>query len=398
MTKYATVKGKMGPPTRKQNARALRRRRRKALRRARGPAPTAGARFGGTIRTGDQDQANFRQALLYPFSPSAIGARVPDSYAMPSVAYHLRTQVSLTNSAQGALIGAFYPSPCLTLQLPTGTQTGLATFTQNTNVHYLTSPSTLATALTEYRTVAWGIKFVPKNTYSSVKGKIVLAVVPTTNNAPSWNTLETVTATDNDVIGEYICGIKFTGNYATTWTNLPSARCFSATELLDKEVQVVGVPMTAGFYDYKGTTDRSVLPWAAGQVLADEGVFNNTTGLVNATAGGRKDVASVRGGSAILFYLSGGNASVNDFDVDIIYHLEGTPNLTASTGAQMTPSSLRVEHGSTQTVEKALSVAHAAVNVVRTVAAPSSNAAAIGGALMRAAISRSMQPHIPRLL
>lgn len=317
--------------------------------------------------------AQFKLALSNPFSPKAIGVRVVDAYALPSVTYHVRGSFSPTTDVSGTWAGMLLPSPCLSLLRMVGLGSGnLTQFTQNVTAYYASSPTALSNVLTEYRTVAWGIRLVPKDTAFSAKGKYTVAVVPTSRNAPSWNTLETVTAASFDTISYYLAGVNGSGSASQSWVNLPSARVFSAQDLLRGEIQVSGLPYHNSYYEYKGVQDRTNAPWAAGQVLADEGVFNNATGLVNATAGGRKDPASLAGGSAILLSVWGAPASTQEFDIEYIYHLEGTPALVVGgstlTAGALVPSSMRTVGGSTTLVETALSAAHMAGNVVKFVA------------------------------
>lgn len=325
--------------------------------------------------TGDKpDARRFRLALTDPFAIGAMGCRVVDSYSLPTATYHIRANLQVTSNATGDCYFALLPSPCLTAVAPGANGggpiiTGLNNFTQNTwtpttpGAFYLLSPTSLSTVLTEYRVVAWGIRLIAKDTAFNTKGKIYTAMVPTTENAPSWNTLESVTGNAQS-IGEYTIGMNL--NSINSVVNLPGVRTYSMQDLLRGEVTINPVPTGESFYQFKGTTDRSAVPWNTGQVLADEGVFNNTTGLVNATAGGRKDIASLRGGRAVIFYASGLPQDSNEFDVEVVYHIEGTPNVVqVGPAGALVPSSMRPSVGSTDLVEKIISVASAAYNLYR---------------------------------
>lgn len=330
------------------------------------------------------DTKHFKLALSDPFSIGAVGARVVDSYILPTATYHIRSSLKVTTNSSGDAYFALLPSPCFTAVLPSAFNggpiiTGLNSFTQNnpnagavSGGHYILSPTTLAATLTEYRTVAWGARILAKDTATSTKGKVYVAMVPTTDNAPSWNTMESVTGTDA-AIGEYTIGMPLSA--INSIVNLPGVRTFSMQDLLRGEVSLNAVPTNASFYQFKGTCDRSSTTWNTGQVLADEGVFNHTTGLVNATAGGRKDIASLRGGRALVFYATGMPASTNEFDVEVVFHVEGTPNVASAgvTGALM-PSSMRSTAGSTHIVESAISAASAAWNLFKYIRDPLNSA------------------------
>lgn len=329
------------------------------------------------------DRKHFRLALTDPFSIGAVGARVVDSYRIPTATYHMRVSLKVITNSSGDACFALLPSPCLTAVLPAAvwggpTIIGLNDFTQNNQSSsapggkYIVPPAALATVLTEYRTVSWGVRLLAKDTATSTKGKVYVAMVPTTENAPSWNTMETVTGT-SESIGEYTIGMPL--NSINAVTNLPGVRTFSMQDLLRGEVMLNPVPTHASFYQFKGTTDRSTVVWNSGQVLADEGVFNNTTGLVNATAGGRKDVASLRGGRALIFFATGMPASTNEFDVEVVFHIEGTPNVvSAGAAGTLVPSSMRQSVGDTHTVETIISIASAAWNLFKYIKDPLSTA------------------------
>ncbi len=317
------------------------------------------------------DRGHFLRALMNPFSPEAVGARVCDAFPMPTATYHVRGSLGATASASGTFKCIILPSPCFTfITRPSGwgSLSGGTDFSQNAvtsgTAGYLVTPTAMNAVLTEYRVVAWGIRLLAKDTALAAKGKIMIAVIPTTNNAPSWNTMETVTATDSNVISEYCCGMEFGASNSGSVLGLPGVQTYSIQDLMRGEVRVNCLPSHVEFYAFKGTADRSNLMWASGQVLADEGVFNNTTGLVNATAGGRKDIASLRGGVAVVIVGSGLPASTNEFDIEIVYHCEGTPNVAASASAQLVPSSVKTVVGDTSMVEKLMGVARTAAPII----------------------------------
>lgn len=343
--------------------------------------PSKGAAKRPPRATKNADLRQFQLALQNPFSTYAFGCRVVDSYSIPTATYHARAVINCVSGVEGGFTCAVLPSPCLSfLNLyfagNLGTvQGGLSPFAQNPSAFYLTSPTDISALLSEYRVVSWGFRLVAKDTAFNSKGKVYVAPIPTTNNAPSFNTLNTVTGTAAS-IGEYTIGMDafYAYNYVI---GLPGVRTFSMQDLLRGEVQCCGVPCDATFYTFKGTADRSTVPWNGTQVLADEGVFNNTTGLVNATAGGRKDVASLRGGRAFIIAASGMPPNSNEFDIELIYHLEGTPNMVSGNRQNsLIPSSTRNTNGASWLVETAVSFASKAGALVKFISDPANQAAA----------------------
>lgn len=329
------------------------------------------------------DQAQFQLALKDPFSANAIGARVCDSYTVATATYHLRASMTATSSAAGNFSAIVLPSPCLTLVQAAGniagSVSGLTPFPQNTQTltqsgaSYLVAPASMGNVLVEYRVVAWGLRLVAKDTATGTKGKVYVASVPTTANAPSYTTFGTVTA-DAGSMGLFAAGQD--ERFLSYIVNLPGVRCFSMQDLLRGEVVMNGTPAHSDFYDFRGTVDRAQQAWSTGYVVADEVVMNAAAGtLVNSTSAGRKDPASIRGGRAFLIYASGLPASTNEFDMEIVYHLEGVPQVNGV--SNLIPSSTRATSGSTAIVEKAIAVASAASNLFKYVRDPLNQAAAM---------------------
>lgn len=334
-----------------------------------------------TYPTTPPDLAQFQLALKDPFSANAIGARVCDSYTVSTSTYHLRASLSAMSSPAGNFTAIVLPSPCLSLvqaaSTLAGSVSGLNPFAQNTQssslsgASYFITPAAMANVLVEYRVVAWGLRFVAKDTATGTKGKVYVASVPTTANAPSYTTFSTVTA-DPGSMGLFSAGLD--ERFLSTIVNLPGVRCFSMQDLLRGEVVMNGTPAHSDFYDFRGTVDRVQQAWASGYVVADEVVMNASAGtLVNSTSAGRKDPASLRGGRAFIIYASGLPNSTNEFDLEIVYHLEGVPQVNSN----LVSSSSRATSGSTAIVEKAIAVASAASNLFKYVRDPLNQAAAM---------------------
>lgn len=289
--------------------------------------------------------------------------------------------MTATSSASGNFTAIILPSPCLTLIQASGTiagsVSGLTPFLQNTQTStqsggsYFITPAAMANVLIEYRVVAWGLRLVAKDTATGTKGKVYVASVPTTANAPTFATFNTVTA-DAGSMGLFAAGLD--ERFLPSIVNLPGVRCFSMQDLLRGEVVMNGTPAHSDFYDFRSSVDRVPQSWSSGCVVADEVVMNASTGaLINSTTAGRKDPASIRGGRAFVIYASGLPASTNEFDMEIVYHLEGVPQVNAS----LVPSSTRATSGSTAIVEKAIAVASAASNLFKYVRDPLNQAAAM---------------------
>jgi len=316
------------------------------------------------------DIQTYRMALFNPFLPEAYGARVPDSFSRPTACYHFRGIHSLSSDPNGNLEFMLMPNPFFCLLMGVGSVVTPATsFTNNTKAYYLQSANAAQAILSSYRVVAWGIKIVAKDTAYAEKGRLVVATVPTTENSPSYNTLLTVTASDASIISLYATGntLSTTSPLVTNPVDVPGAQVLSAQDLLQRQYLMAVAPSHVDQYLFHGLVDRNSYSWASNTLLSDEGVFNSVSGiLVNSTSGGRKDVASLRGGTAVWIQATGLPASSNEFDIDFIYHLECIPNTYSNV---LIPSSMTTLAGTTNIVETVIAETRPVLDRLRGIAA-----------------------------
>jgi hypothetical protein len=302
--------------------------------------------------------------LADPFDPRCFGVRVPDSYSLPTITYHVRTTYTITSNSSGVVELAFMPNPMLSFIIGQGTATGVTPFTANTGVAYVAAPSSMFPQLLSYRVVGWGAKLIAKDTAFAEKGRLYSVVIPNTGTQPAFDTLSQETATNTQIISEYLIGYQLGTATPSVLQNYATCQSFSLQDLLAYGSMVNSIsPSHSDQFRFRGTADPSSLsPWSATNNVFQEGT--NTIAGTQITSSGMIDATNLSGTNTLILYASGLPASSNEFDVDIIMHIEGTPNLNYNT-SPFVPSGMDAAPGSTTTLETVLARAKPITDVFR---------------------------------
>jgi hypothetical protein len=290
--------------------------------------------------------------LADPFDPRCYGVRVPDSYSLPTITYHVRTTYTITSNASGVVELAFMPNPMLCLIAGQGSVSGVTPYAANTAVGSISSPATLLPQLLSYRVVGWGAKLLAKDTAFAEKGRLYSVVIPNTGTQPSTGTLQNVSATNVQTVSEYLIGYQLGTATPAVLQNYATCQSFSLQDLLAYGSMVNSIsPCHADQFRFRGVVDPSAVQWNATTEAYQEGTFVIATGV--SSSGGSLDPTNLSGTNTLIIYASGMPVNSNEFDIDIIMHIEGTPNLNANT-SPFIPSGMDAAPGSTTTLESVL--------------------------------------------
>lgn len=291
--------------------------------------------------------------LVDPFDPRCFGVRVPDSYSLPTITYHVRTTYTVTSNSSGVIELAFMPNPMLSLIVGQGTVTGATPFTLNTSVAYVASPGTLNPQVLSYRVVGWGAKLIAKDTAFAEKGRLYSVVIPNTGTQPPFAVLNGIAASNLQITTDYLIGYQLGTATPSVLQNYATCQSFSLQDLLANGSMVNSIsPSHADQFRFRGTADQSnIASWNATNNVFQSGTYNLGTAGVSGV--GNVDATNLSGTNTLLLYGSGLPATSNEFDVDIILHIEGTPNLNLTTTA-LIPSGMDAAPGSTTTLESIL--------------------------------------------
>lgn len=295
----------------------------------------------------------YAAALADPFDPFAIGCRVPDSYALPTAAYHIRTTFNCTSSAGGTFLSSFFANPCLTGMLGAGNITGATGFTQNNSVYYLLTPAVMQAQAMSFRVAAWGIRILAKDTAFAEKGRVYAAVVPCGGSSPPFEVLQNIPAVNGTQLSENIFGYDLGNLNPSAIQNLANCQSFSLQNLMTVGSYTMSV--SASHHDqfrFRSLANNTNNQWSTTYVIGDATVVNTSSGQVPSTGLGWHDPTSLVGTSAVVIYATGMPPSTNEFDIDVIYHLEVTPNVFTNSTSSLVPSAMSSVPGDTSTLDR----------------------------------------------
>jgi hypothetical protein len=250
---------------------------------------------------------------------------------------------------------AFLPNPMLSLCVGAGSVTGGTNFASNSFLAYQSSPQNLFNQVLSYRVVGWGAKLLAKDTAFAEKGRVYAVVIPNTGTQPAWETLNTISATNVNVATTYILGYGLGSSTQTALQNYATCQSFSTQDLLAAGSMTMSIsPSHADQFRFRGTgTSSSLQAWNSSSAVFQEGTVSVATGFIPTGSSGNVDATNLAGSNTLLIFANGLPASSNEFDVDIIMHIEATPNLSQVSGG-LVPSGMDSAPGSTTTLESIL--------------------------------------------
>jgi len=318
----------------------------------------------------------FLKALTDPFAPSSLGCKVPDPFPFPTQSYHMH-QTSVLGCSTGETSGSvlFLPSPCLSMidthhlttvstnSVTTSAMTRLSTVSTQINYGMLgaSTPSGMNNLLETFRVVSWGVKISNLQPELSATGRIIIGFVPIADATPSYNSLIDTGLVANVI--NPITGIPASVFDSANILQLPTSVEFTVGDFLHGDIELVGMYTNSAFWTFKSPVLNGLS--RAGASTGDELVTANSTGTEIFT--GYKDLTRMVGGVAISLYFEGVPASTsNCFQVETIYHLEGTPVISSTAGTSPVPSNTCSPYtGSTLEVEKGMSAVNSVEKVVK---------------------------------
>lgn len=312
----------------------------------------------------------FLLSLVSPFCPEAYGIRVPDPFPFPTVTHHLRQTTVLGSGAAGAGAAVFLPSPCFSLVDINAVNGGTASVTSTPFAKFNTTgipshlyKSTSVTAINaiygSYRVVSWGIKISNLQPELSATGRIIIAMIPIGDSVPTE-----VELTNNSIISTALTPVfgTPTAQLGTSGLlQLPSAQLFAVQDLLHGDLEVSGMYTNSSFWQFK-TTEAFGLP-ITGHRSGDSYSVTTSSGAI--LSSGYKDPNRMMGGCAICLFFEGIPAStVNAFQIETIYHIEGSPQISTNAITIPVPSGAEKSIiGTTDVVDQAMGVASKLENV-----------------------------------
>lgn len=348
---------KMGPMTKQQAAKAEAKRARRAARKAQGQVQVQGQagtkKWGKSsprmlLASGPRDggsAAAYMASLASPFSEKAVGARVPEPFAVRTKTTHNSTLFTVTAPPSGTVSFVVLPNPINTVisGLNGSTIAGgqdIVTFAGNPMfVTGAVGCAGLEAALSSYRIVGMGVRIKPNVSYTTAQGRFIVALVPSVAQAPFVTTSGTTLA---NLLDAYGLPVTTDGtNVAPSILSLPKSLELSHTDLLAHGGLEVNFPVTsADAWRFKTTTygkytiggTEYTFPGATALPgLSVDSSVSSTTGIATVVGLTVDPDASSLGGFSTLAVYGEGLGSGTTFTLETIMHLEGVPPIATGT-------------------------------------------------------------------
>lgn len=278
----------------------------------------------------DPSVSSYLAALSNPFSDRAGGARVPDQFSAHTTTFELRASHTITASALGNVGVWVMPNVVTAMVVPDGTFPGSQTITWLNNTSANPSCSrwgfdrdTLGSRLQNYRIVGMGVRVANMSSMTNSSGKIIMGSYPI--NAyyvtKDFALGGTTPATNTSATGANTCSkwgiLNSAGviDYASL-VNYPGTKVVSGLEAAEHEFDVIPKPCQPSAFEFREPNDS----------YQGYGFFGYISGSL---AAGDPSYLKLDGFEACFIALTGGVASTTALDIEIVYHIEGAPQIGA---------------------------------------------------------------------
>jgi len=281
---------------------------------------------------------HYAKALLFPFSMEALGARVPDQYFSPTATFALREFATLTSDASGNLDLIAMPNPLVPAwSTRSNVSNGTTMVTPDGTIYptagFLNSSTSLGKKLKNYRIVSWGMRVRNTSSMTNVSGVVTTALVPSHFRLKTPYALEiggngaNGAGASNLTIGNWLgaAGIPFTGSGTSakvdtsSLLDLPFHSRYPSLQLAEQGIEVRPKLVDPSGLLFRNATDSF---WGEDMQATTSAIYVQP---------GDASYTMCDGWTNIVLAGNGFPANTSVMDVELIYHLEGSPNVDSGT-------------------------------------------------------------------
>jgi len=288
-------------------------------------------------------------ALTNPFDPRALGCRVPDQWAFPTATFHTQGTITVTSNGSGVASVLMTPYPFYSLVDCTQTSvtagnTTMAAYASTNTVYAATTVANMGAVLSEYRVVAAGIKIRNLMPPTTATGRLLNAHTPCAGPVPGPTKLANI-GISNSQMSLLMSGTSFgaaTSGLPSSILQLPDSHEFTAQDIIASEYSFNYKPITPNAFRFRDC-DQTVL--TGGIAFGDVAVSTSAPygNLSTALTVDNIETEDVDGWDNYQLRFEGGPASANVFEIEYIFHYEGSP-LINTTAGNLFPTSRPVTH------------------------------------------------------
>lgn len=317
-----------------------------------------------TVSRMPESVKSYMTSRMHPFHPDALGVRCPDPYRMPTVAYHLNTTLTISSDANGNFALVLLPSPLLSVIDPGWAGVGAATTAMTTATNAggmnnygngmfgLSNRSLLQGLGPSYRVVSWGYCINNIQAQMTGIGTTYMCIQPCTQFGLDLGILQSVVLNATgltNIMNNY--GIT-TNTLTPANQGMPLSATINTNDLFNEDYYITPpIYDQAAFYQFKDTYYVGALN--ATQAMSTQLAYTVSTGAL--VGGGSSVSGNCSGGCSVSMFGTGYPASTKVIEVNIIMHLELTPNTSSqTTSTGIVPTAVAMSStsiGTTQLVE-----------------------------------------------
>jgi len=305
----------------------------------------------------------YLELVTNPFNNLAFGAKVSDPFSRYTDAYKIHGEFKII-APSGTTTAAyiFKPNPFLSVidvqswsgGVSTSNATGFTTL-GTSSWWAATTPTALASTMTNYRVVAHAVRIRLETNMNTATGRVIIARAPRCRSDPPYSASS---ANVFDWANQTSAFSPITSVPPNPLLNspfmleLPESQEFSMLDLMGSDVTIVNKPNSFKAFDFSPCPTSDQFNGAGGR-LDEDTVFNSLGARVG---GGVSD--NVEGWDDFYLYFDGlPSSSVPVANVEIIYHMEGTPAVSSATAITAVPSHPPVGPAPPTTLGQILNVA-----------------------------------------
>lgn len=293
--------------------------------------------------------ANSGAANLYynclkdPFNPKYFGARVPDQYAVATSTHQIHRVTTVTTDASGNFQLLIVPSAFYHCVAVKGTMSNASTWLKPSNVSVTTAslycdPASLANKLVNHRIVNYAIKIKSIASISSNQGVVEAVSFPAHTKIPAAFSVGGQNATNaadtlDRILTTYGLPLNGTGDSATVDTtclsNFPEYVNCQTLKVSEKTLVINPKITEPTCFEFRQSYDNQ---WGT-----DVGIGLATGSIYTGDA----SYSHVDGFQSVFISGTGMPVSTAVCEIEIIYHLEGTPRVTGGLNNGFIPTAAK---------------------------------------------------------
>jgi len=275
----------------------------------------------------------YKAALSQPFALAAQGARVPDMYSVATTTRHITRKLTLSSNASGECDLVVVPSAYVHAMSPRSSITGGDSWiTLNgatlANAVVQTLPSALSSQLTNYRVVGYGVKIIGIASMTTNAGSITIATLPAEGYLNLTSSIGNQAANSNNAYHSVAntltaYGVPNSSNVVAVASlpTLPNSVESSMVNISERPITVTPKVFSPSAFTFKNTSD-----------IGPGYMLQNQTSAVSISVG-NASYLSFGGHETVVIAATGCPVTTAMLDIEITYHLEGNPFISATAGS-----------------------------------------------------------------